>query len=83
MGSGRTFLAGVLFVIALVALAVGIMYLTVGSHALPSFIPGHSSNVHDTGKHSKKGYAGVAAGVVLLVISIAMVAVGRRRRYRY
>ncbi|MGO9560728.1 MAG: hypothetical protein ACLPQS_06530 [Acidimicrobiales bacterium] len=80
MGTGRTFVAGVLFVLALVALALGALYIGVSAHSLPSFIPGHSSNVLAVGKHTKRGIAGLAAGAVLLVISIALVASGRRKR---
>jgi hypothetical protein len=80
MRTGRTFVAGVLFVVALVALVVGGLYLGLSAHSLPSFIPGHSSNVLAVGKHTKRGYAGIAVGVVLLVLSIVLVSSGRRSR---
>ena len=81
MGSGKTFVAGVLFIIALVAIAAGVVYLTESAHALPSFFPGHSASVAAVGKHTKRGIAGLVAGGVLLVISIALLMTGRRRRY--
>jgi hypothetical protein len=83
MTSGRTFLAVVILIVALLALAAGVMYLTMSAHALPSFLPGHATSAKAIGKHTKRGYAGVAVGAVLLIISIAMLATGRRRRYQY
>ncbi|MHB1988538.1 MAG: hypothetical protein ACYCSF_11235 [Acidimicrobiales bacterium] len=81
MGSGRTFVAGVIFVVAVVALVVGVVYLTETAHSLPSFFPGHSASAAAVGKHTKRGYAGIGAGVVLLLISIALLATRKRRRY--
>jgi hypothetical protein len=51
-------------VVALVLLAIGIVYLTVPAKSL-SVIPGHiaGSNV----KRTKRGWAGIAAGVVVLI----------------
>jgi uncharacterized membrane protein YidH (DUF202 family) len=82
MGSGRTFLGVVLLVIALVAIAAGIVYFTMSAHNLPSFMPGHLSSVAATGHRTKRGIICVAVGVVLLIVSVAVLATGRRR-YRY
>lgn len=71
--------------IGVVAVVVGVIYLVVPSHSLPSFFPGHvlATKSHPgLGKHNKKGDAGVAAGVVLVIIAIALVASGRRSRHR-
>lgn len=81
MGSGRSFFAGVLLVIALIALAVGVIYLIEPAHSLPSFFPGATTAIHNAGKHSKRGITAVVVGAVLLAISVTLLATGRRPRY--
>jgi type IV secretory pathway VirB3-like protein len=69
----------VVIILGLAGIAVGVMYVTMSAHALPSFIPGHT--VADvTGKRDKRGYASFLIGAVLLVIGIALAVTSRRRR---
>jgi len=68
-------------IVAVLAIAAGAVYLAVPAHSLPSFVPGYIK--HGPHTHWRRGIAGVALGVVLLVISIAMIRSGRRRRRRY
>lgn len=81
MGNGKAVLAVVVMIIGLAALAAGAIYLAVPAHSLPSFFPGHAAHV--TGKHSKRGIAGLAFGAVLVIVSIVMLSTGGRRRHRY
>lgn len=55
----------VLAVIGVLALIVGIIYLTVPIHSLPSFIPGQIA--HHRGVYHKRGAVASLIGVVLLV----------------
>jgi hypothetical protein len=83
MGNSRAFLAGILFVLAIVAVAAGIMYLLLPAHSLPSFFPGHISHGRlASAKHTVRGYAGLGAGIVLLVVAMVLLGTTRRRRYR-
>ncbi|MDA8038345.1 MAG: hypothetical protein M0Z69_13030 [Actinomycetota bacterium] len=83
MGNGRSFIAGILFVVAVIALAAGVMYLVVPAHSIPSFIPGHiARGALVDAKHTKRGWAGIGVGAVLLVLAILLVSTGRRPRYR-
>ena len=82
MGNGKTVIAIVIILIGLVGLAVGVMYLTLPAHSLPSFFPGHLAGA--TGKHTKRGIAGLAAGAVVLIGGIVLLTTGRgRHRHRY
>ena len=66
----------VLLIVGLVALAVGIVYFVVPAHSLPSFMGRtHSASAH----RSKRGIAGVAVGVLLLIG--AVIAFARSRAY--
>lgn len=71
-------LAVVLAVVGLVALVVGIVYLAVPAHSLPSFFPAHTTLKHDKLHATKHGYAALALGIVLLVAAVALPAVERR-----
>ena len=83
MGSGRSFVAGVMIVIAIVGIVVGVMYLVVPSHSLPSFFPGHiASGVYADAKHTKRGYVALGVGVVVLIAAVVLLSTGRRRRFR-
>jgi amino acid permease len=78
MGNGRSFIAGILFVIAIVAIAAGVMYVVTPAHSLPSFFPGHIAG--SLAKHTKRGYIGIGVGVVLFIVAVVLVSTGRRRR---
>lgn len=80
---GRKILAVLIIVVGIAALAVGVIYLAVPAHSLPSWFPGHFVKGTGSGKHSKRGIAGVAAGAVLIVIGAITAATGRRRHTRY
>lgn len=61
--------AAVVFLVGVVALVVGIIYLTVQAHSLPGIL----GPVHNyVGHRSKRGTAGVIVGAVLLVIGAGM-----------
>ena len=70
-------LTALLAVAGVVAVVVGVIYLAVPSHSLPSFFPAHyaHSKVHAT----KHGYAALALGIVLLVAAVALPSTARRR----
>ncbi len=79
MGSNvRGFLAAILLVVGIVAVVAGYIYLTHETHSLPSFFPGHVTG--GTGKHTHRGIAGVVVGGVLVVISLVLLATGRKGR---
>ena len=77
----RALVGIVIMIIGLAALVAGIMYLTEPVHSLPSFFPGYLA--HGDGKHSSRGIAGVAVGVVLLVLGTVVAVAGGRRRSRW
>lgn len=76
--SSRQFLAVVVLIIALLAIAGGVMYLAVPSESLPSFFPGHLAGV--TAKHYNRGDAGIGIGIVLATAGFFLI---RRRRSPY
>jgi hypothetical protein len=61
--------AAVLVVLGVVAIIAGIMYLTIKGGNLPFFLPGHVKGGSRTGHHTKRGLAGIAAGVVLIALA--------------
>ncbi len=63
--SGRTILAVVLGVIALVFIVVAVIYLVEPAKSLPSFIPGHIAG--STGHHPLKATGCIVVGVVFAV----------------
>ncbi|HXY42791.1 MAG TPA: hypothetical protein VEH29_01255 [Acidimicrobiales bacterium] len=67
-------------IIAILAIAAGAAYMAIPAHSLPSFVPGYLA--HGTAKHTRRGIAGVALGVILLVISFLMTRAARRHRRR-
>lgn len=71
MKSQRTLVAAILLVIGLLALAAGVIYLTVEAKSLPSVL-GQLHGV--TGHRSKRGIAGVIIGVVLLLVGGGLLA---------
>jgi uncharacterized membrane protein YidH (DUF202 family) len=65
MAAHRTLVAVVVILIGLLALAVGIIYMTVEAHSLPSVLGRlHSFNGHRT----KRGIAALIIGGVLLLV---------------
>jgi hypothetical protein len=46
------------------------LYLTQSAQSLPTFFPGYAA--HALGKRTKRGYAGVALGVVLVIIALVL-----------
>lgn len=65
MANHRSLIAGVLIVIGIIALAVGIIYLTVEAHSLPSVL----GTVHGyTGHRTKRGIAALIVGGLLVLV---------------
>ena len=67
-----------LLIVGVVAIVVGVLYLTQPAHSLPTFFPGYAA--HSVGKHTKRGYAGIALGAVLVIIAFVFALSGSRRR---
>jgi amino acid permease len=63
--SGRTILAVILGVIALVFIVVAVIYLVEPAKSLPSFIPGHIAG--SSGHHPLKATGCIVVGVVFAV----------------
>ena len=63
--SGRTILAVILGIIALLFIVVGIIYITTPADSLPSFIPGHIAG--STGHHPLKATGSIVVGIVFAV----------------
>ena len=63
--SGKTILAVILGIIALVFIVVAIIYLAEPAKSLPSFIPGHIAN--STGHHPLKATGSFVVGIVFAV----------------
>lgn len=76
----RWLLSVLLVIVGLAAIAVGVIYLAVPAHSLPTWFPGHIHSLKDTNKHSTRGDAGVIVGAVLLISGAAVGLSGRRRQ---
>ena len=63
--SGRTILAVVLGIIALIFIVVAVIYLAEPAKSLPSFIPGHIKG--SSGHHPLKATGSLVAGIVFAV----------------
>ncbi len=63
--SGRTILAVILGVIALIFIVVAVIYLAEPAKSLPSFIPGHIAG--SSGHHPLKATGCVVVGIVFAV----------------
>lgn len=85
--TGRNVIAIILVIIALLAIAAGVIYLIEPIHSLPSFFPGHTKGTggHFDDKHTKRGLAALAVGIVIFVVGFGLGISGRRERasYRY
>ncbi len=76
MRDQRKLAAAVLVLIAIVALVVGVIYLTTEAKSLPSFM----GQVHGaTGKRSHRGIAALVVAGVLLVAGIGLLTARRQR----
>ena len=62
--SGKTILAVILGIIALVFIVVAVIYLAEPAKSLPSFIPGHLH--HSSGHHPLRAGVALIVGLVLL-----------------
>jgi hypothetical protein len=74
----RRVLAIILLIVGVAAIAAGVVYLTQPAHSLPTFFPGYAAHV--VGKHTKRGYAGIALGVLLVIIAFVLALTGPRPR---
>ncbi len=63
--SGRTILAVILGIIALLFIVAGIIYLAEPAKSLPSFLPGHIAG--STGHHPLRATGSLVIGVVFAV----------------
>ena len=63
--SGRTILAVILGIIALIFIVVAIIYIAEPAKSLPSFIPGHIDG--STGHHPLKATGSLVVGIVFAV----------------
>jgi hypothetical protein len=63
--SGRTILAVILGIIALLFIVVAIIYIAEPAKSLPSFIPGHIAD--STGHHPLKATGSIVVGIVFAV----------------
>jgi hypothetical protein len=63
--SGRTMLAVILGIIALLFIVVAIIYVAEPAKSLPSFIPGHIAT--STGHHPLKATGSLVVGIVFAV----------------
>ena len=63
--SGRTILAAILAIIALIFIVVGVIYIAEPASSLPSFIPGHIAG--SSGHHPLKAVGSLVVGIVFAV----------------
>ena len=63
--SGRTILAVILGIIALIFIVVAIIYVAEPAKSLPSFVPGHIAN--STGHHPLRAVGSLVIGIVFAV----------------
>jgi len=74
-----TFAILVLVLLGILAIVVGVIYLTEPVHSLPSFFPGYAA--HGQIHHHTRGYIAIAAGIILLIIAAIIRGPRRRRGY--
>ncbi len=63
--SGRTILAAILGIIALLFIVIAVIYLAEPAKSLPSFIPGHIAG--SSGHHPLKATGSLVVGIVFAV----------------
>jgi len=63
--SGRTILAVILGIIALLFIVVAVIYLAEPASSLPSFIPGHIAS--STGHHPLKATGSLVVGIIFAI----------------
>jgi hypothetical protein len=63
--AGRTALAVILGIVALIFIVVAIIYIAEPAHSLPSFIPGHIAG--SSGHHPLKATGSLVAGIIFAV----------------
>lgn len=63
--SGRTILAVILGIIALIFIVVAVIYLAEPAKSLPTFIPGHIKN--SSGHHPLKATGSLVVGIIFAV----------------
>jgi amino acid permease len=81
MHTWRVLFAILLGIAAVAAIALGVVYAVIPAHSLPSFLPGAThGHGHSQAKHTRRGYAGIAVGVVLLILCVVVSRTGRRHR---
>jgi hypothetical protein len=68
--------SALVIVVGILAIAGGILYVSVPAHSLPSFFPGYIA--HAKAKHTSRGEVGLAIGAVLVVIGAVLAISGRR-----
>jgi uncharacterized membrane protein len=74
--SARWIIATVCAVLGVIALIYAVIYLSVGIHSLPGFVPGKQAGVY--GHYHKRAALTGVIGIVLLAIAI-FVGMGARR----
>ena len=63
--SGRTILAAILGIIALIFIVVAIIYVAEPAKSLPSFVPGHIAG--STGHHPLRAVGSLVIGIIFAV----------------
>ena len=72
--SGRTILAVILGIIALLFIVVAIIYVAEPAKSLPSFIPGHIAG--STGHHPLKATGSLVVGIIFAVLWVVALRMG-------
>ena len=73
---GRLVLGAALVALGVLALALGVVYLTVPAGKLPTFLPGHVAGA--TLHRPRRGIAGLLVGGILFVLGAVTLLRGRR-----
>jgi hypothetical protein len=75
-----------LIIVGVIGVALGVLYLSVEAHSLPTWFPGYVHKVSSNNIHSRRGTAGVIAGGICLVGGLLLAVSARRhshhRRHR-